>query len=221
MFQELYAQYNDNVTDRVLESISRKCSDIKILNISYCRGISTFSTWLGRLNRLNAFYVAAHDAFTDFDVRVLAEQNAERLRIFHAPACPQLTGEAVGALATFCHHLVDLNLGQCDSVKNEEVELLFNSCKDLETVDLRSAQITDALFENIQLFSDASTVLRHLRSLDISFCRGVTDTGLKALCDFLVAGGARKEPVTIFVHQTRVTRAVQGGIDCNSAKIQF
>lgn len=203
-----------------MESIATQCHDLRILNLSYCRGISKFSTWLDKLSRLRSFHVAANDVITDFDVRILAEQNATTLCSFHAPACPQVTGKSLLALAEFCTNLVDVNVGQCDAVANREVETLFNSCPKLENIDLRSTQTTDALFESIFEFSDVSKVLKRLQVLDISYCHGVTETGVSALSQFL-AKGRRKEPVAAYVHQTRVSRKILEHIDCNSIRIRF
>lgn len=107
----------------------------------------------------------------------LASVPGLELSLFHAQSCDQLTDSGVVDLARKQRKLTELDLGACSRVGDAALEAVCLNLSGLTCLNLRNCRsLTDA---GVSRLSE----LRHLKSLNLSQCEGVTADGVhEALC---------------------------------------
>jgi hypothetical protein len=85
----------------------------------------------------------------------------------HCCALEKVLNREVGL---FVKHLT------CGSSSRSAIQLITNYCLNCETLDLSNSNITDADLKNL-----ADKKFLHLKSLNLSYCNGITNQGLEHL----------------------------------------
>lgn len=210
-------QYNNQINDKVLSEICGRCKNLRSLNISYCRHLGVF-TPLSWLNNLREVFFAA-STVTDEDIEPMIKHG--NLETFHATSC-SIGDSSLALLAEYCINLVELSLNHCDSISSENVNLLLHNCHNLKCISLQGSDVDRTIFDDIEISTSKS--IGKLNVLDLSYCRRFDDSGILKLNDILHQRyllGHIINQITVYVHQTKVTKAVCCLIEPNLLSVQM
>lgn len=141
----------------LIQSLARGCPFIYTLNVSNC--------------------VLLRDAA----VQVIAEQLGPRqLRSLVLSGCNKITDLAVLSLCAHAVRLQNLELSDCDRISDISVLELASTitAQDLPGCSLASDQHAE---HHISEQTSSQGISRSIKSLDLSFCTRITDSGIKGL----------------------------------------
>lgn len=168
----------ENLTDASIRALSSYCSNLRSLNISFCKGISP-----------HAFSVKTPSCIlfpelAEIDLTRILNMNDEtvkqlttrcpKLESINLSSCEEVTEVGIDALAKNCNtRLLECNLSNCPHVDDSSVVHLANHCPNLRRVSLYNCHgVTDSAIEHL------ASMCKSLISLDLSSCEKVTDRSL-------------------------------------------
>lgn len=148
-------------------------------DLSGCNQITDFG--LEHLNRLRDLRVLNLDGcvfLTDKGIKKL-KPLAEKLEALSLAGLVQLTNAGLLEFVQSCQYLKLFNINNCGNITYELVYIVANTNTRLATLNISSTQISD------DGLSQLATVVskKHLTSLDLSFCRDITDFGIICLSE--------------------------------------
>nr|SVE74716.1 EOG090X05GA [Daphnia carinata] len=145
---------------------------------------------------------------TDIGIAHALTSDLPTLKRLNLSLCKQITDSSLSRLAQYCRQLQELDLGGCCNVTNAGLLLIAWGLKSLKSLNLRSCwHVSDLGIASLAgLGSDAegnlalehlglqdcqkltddalmhvSTGLKQLKSINLSFCLSISDSGLKYL----------------------------------------
>ena len=159
------------------ETIAIDCKNIRILNLSNCKWIST--SLLLPIIQNNPFIVVLDISgcyeLTNDILHKLAT-NCKSLKTLKLKDCHWVNGNAITDIGLNCSLLEDVNLGSCWEVSDDSAIDLITNCKNLKRLSLSKIYgITDRT-----LFALASNA-NNLEFLDVSGCWRITDYGIRSV----------------------------------------
>lgn len=148
----------------------------------------------------------AASTITDEDIDPMIKLG--QLEIFHVTSC-SIGETSVNAMIEHCPNLKELSLNQCDPIRSETINLLLQKCCNLQSLSLQGADLNSEIFDSLDYTGDS---LDKLTVLDLSYCRRFSETGILKLNEFLtqrrLVGGRFPKKITVYAHQTKVTKIV-------------
>lgn len=163
-------------TAHSFHTISNECKNIRILNLSDCKWIS--SPLLLPVIQSNPNIVVLDISgcyeLTNDILHKLAT-NCKSLKTLKLKDCHWVNGNAITDIGLNCPLLEDVNLGSCWEVSDDSAIDLIMNCHNLKRLSLSKIYgITDRT-----LFALASNA-RNLEYLDVSGCWRITDYGIRS-----------------------------------------
>lgn len=155
------------------------------INLSQCKHIvpSCVNDLVmhGTIENLDLSFVECigDEAFPLHDVSnsaIMSAMASRYLPIHELSLCQsRITDASLEYLSKTLRHITALKLQWCGGITDAGIELLVENCKGIKLLDLQSCNITDRSMIAI------STGCGALEELDVSWCVGVTNTGIDAL----------------------------------------
>lgn len=126
------------ITDEVIDSVSKSCSSLEELYLNHCFRISDKSLYSLATNKLRlvALDLSSCGKITDLGIKAVVEQ-CTTLKQTSLWYCTNVTNEAVRKLISQCNLLEDLNLRGCAKVSEAGLDQLIANCPQLINLDLR------------------------------------------------------------------------------------
>jgi hypothetical protein len=150
-----------------LESISRYCTNLRYIDISF---VESFR----RIHQLG-FHCLHLESIKSIGLTGCAAESFQRLfnrgislRRVNFKSCP-ITNDAVIACAYASRFLTEICLSDCSAVDDVGITRLLQLCRYIHKLELTSVSVSDASFV------DGRRSLKFLRYLSISGCRKLTD----------------------------------------------
>ncbi|XP_010520478.1 PREDICTED: EIN3-binding F-box protein 2-like [Tarenaya hassleriana] len=181
-------------------------STLKGLNIEGCQGINP-SKVLGNLKRfksLNSLSIAGLEGIDDDFVLGFLEACGSNLTTLVLSSCRELTDESTKGIGRYCPNLSALDVSFLDKLTDLSLQYIANGCSSLSTLKCCRNHFSD---EGVAAFLEVSgsslnvlslnnvrkvfvntvislaKVSKKLQSLDLSWCRNLTDEDLRlVLC---------------------------------------
>ncbi|KAF8564990.1 hypothetical protein P879_04757 [Paragonimus westermani] len=139
--------------------------------IELVRCASVCRTWLLIADRLltqdRLDLSGLSESLTDKYLTKIIRKSYIHLRQINLKHCTRLGPLGFHALAA-CVNLQDVNLSQCDEIRDESIQLLFSGCQLLLYLNLSYTSITDTA---IRYFTEKPTMLRFL---SLAYCLNLT-----------------------------------------------
>ncbi|KAM6293071.1 LOW QUALITY PROTEIN: F-box and leucine-rich repeat protein 13 [Porphyrio hochstetteri] len=156
------------VTDASVTEIPQRCHELTYLNPRYCEnvteagiralglmsslisidvsGTSVSDTGLGVLGwhgKIKELSISECKNISDTGIQEFCK-GIKDLEYFHVPYCPQLTDEAVKAMALHHHRLTSVNIAGCSKMTVASIQYLAAACQYLHFLDVLSCiHLTD------------------------------------------------------------------------------
>jgi Leucine Rich repeat len=171
---------NSVVTIESLRVLSRACSQLHLLDMSYCRQMGdSAAPHLAGFLALQTLKVAKWN-ITDEFLRVLFGDSCDgkRLSVLHLACCQQLTDVGMGHIARGTNsRLRALSVRSCRLVGDDGLDAVVRHCPFLQDVDVSYNDNLTA--DGVGLLGQ----LPHLRRVHAVQCRNVTDATAALLAD--------------------------------------
>ena len=198
---------NSQVGPQVVEVLGTHCaSSLQSLRLEDCdQFLPEWLPPLSRLHELHTLSLSGLCLLSDDALVTLLDGCAARLKTLSLRGCSLLGPEAIITAARLCPALTSLDLEGVELLTDAAALALAEGCPALQTLTLKGCvQLSDEAIEAISdgcrglcdvslnkipaLSDRAILALRthnasSLRTLDLSWCRGLTDHGLGALVD--------------------------------------
>lgn len=184
--------------------VKRGVKRIQILSLR--RSLRDVVTGLPNLESLN---LSGCFNVTDIGLGHAFVQDLPTITMLNLSLCKQITDSSLGRIARYLKHLRVLELGGCSNITSNGLLLCAWGLRKLNTLNLRSCrhisdqglfhlaglnpaaangslELEHLVLQDCQKLTDQalkhiSTGLTKLKSLNLSFCASITDTGLKFL----------------------------------------
>ena len=102
----------------------------------------------------------------------------ESLEVLSLAGIATITDEGLGYVGQYCRLLTSINVNNCAQVTSVGLFKVAKGCKRLVTILASTTQIDDNGIAKIS----ASLSKKYFDTMDISFCRDITDHGIGADC---------------------------------------
>jgi F-box/leucine-rich repeat protein 7 len=160
--------------------ISAGCSNLKRLNLGYCKHLTDRSMYhiaLHANDRLEALDITRCTTITDAGFAYWAYQPFPNLKKLKMSDCTFLSDKSIVAIASSAQNLEVLDLSFCCALTDVSIEVLCLGCPNLKYLDLSfcGSAISDSTLLAISIH------LRNLRTLVVKGCVRVTRAGVDAL----------------------------------------
>ena len=99
-------------------------------------------------------------------------RNLRNIQILDFSHCNSLYDGTLVLLASFCTRLTSLSLNHCNNVRGHDLSLIIDACSELKALSFSGTSLDDTSL--IQ----CNWKKVHLKELDISWCRNITEHGL-------------------------------------------
>ncbi|XP_071489660.1 uncharacterized protein [Diadema antillarum] len=168
-----------NLTDEGIISIARMQPTMKELTVVSCRsiGIPAIKAVTSKLVSLEKLVLNKLESIPQ-DTFELMTTNLNKLKHLSLANNLNLKGSQMlkGLQGATFSHLRSLNLQGCPQVDDDVITCICDAAPDLEVLNLSSSlAITDLSIQRI------SAQLHHLRRLDLSWCKRISDFGILGL----------------------------------------
>ncbi|XP_031488093.1 EIN3-binding F-box protein 2-like [Nymphaea colorata] len=192
------------VTDVGLSAIARGCPSLKVLSIWDVPSISDASLCeiAQGCHQLEKLDLSHCPMITDRGLVAIAE-NCPNLSSLTLESCPRVRNEGLQAIGRSCSNLQSVNINDCPLVGDQGVASLVACAAGLVKIRLQALNISDLSLAVIGHYAKSVTELsfmglqyvgergfwalgnarglKKLKSLAVSFCKGMTDSGLEAI----------------------------------------
>jgi len=165
---------NSNISDRGVRYFATRSPDLSDINLASCPisdlSLSLIAQFCKKVEVLN---LSGCDKITNYGVQIVAQEMKSLLRELNLNDCRNVNGKALEYLKFYCDGLTRLMLRDTGVTGDEIVQLC--DVLSLTELNLHGLPITD---DHLRLISSSQP---SLEILDISFCRDVTEEGIKCL----------------------------------------
>eukprot|EP00698_Gefionella_okellyi_P002741 TRINITY_DN12608_c0_g1_i1.p1 TRINITY_DN12608_c0_g1~~TRINITY_DN12608_c0_g1_i1.p1 ORF type:complete len:272 (-),score=23.65 TRINITY_DN12608_c0_g1_i1:148-963(-) len=150
--QELYASFQELITDAALISLGENCHDLRVVDVHYCRlitdnGIQRLMEGAQHLRSLRI----SQNKLGDASLRAIACHGSE-ISVLDISGLEQITDSGIEALARGCPALEVLDLHRCAQLTVASAEALVQHCKRLREVNLSGLpQLCKAFGEGVTI----------------------------------------------------------------------
>lgn len=168
------------ITGQIVTYLNKMCRQLQHLNLAQCKQIENPSIKHvfehKQLKYLNLRFVNTLDdsvfslLMQNMDPREGVSCPLERLDV----GSSRITDNTMGRMSSLSK-LIDIKLPWCQLITDVGINSLASNCPLLQSVDIKSCQITDAALAAVV------TKCVHLKNLDVSWCNFITDAGLQSL----------------------------------------
>ncbi|MFS7996097.1 putative leucine-rich repeat domain superfamily [Helianthus anomalus] len=168
-------KHKPQLVDNGVETIANSCHDLEDLDLSKSFKLSDWSLYAlahgcQKLIKLN---ISGCSSFSDNALAYLSSY-CRQLKVLNLCGCVKAAPDkALKAIRYNCSQLQPLNLGWYEEVGDAGVTSLEYGCHDLHALDLCGCVL-------IIECDSRSKQLAHLRSLDLYYCRNITDRAMYA-----------------------------------------
>ncbi|PRP87161.1 hypothetical protein PROFUN_01423 [Planoprotostelium fungivorum] len=166
------------VTDESIQNITELCSDLRILDLSWCSRITNQSAQtIGdkKYPNLFALNLWGCTALTDGGLSHLC-RNLPKLSSLTLSECTGLTDQSIISIIAMAANVTSLNLWGCQSLSPASIQLLLRHSPKMQTLGLSyCSQINDAALEGI------SQKVSQLKAIQFEQCNGVTNKTIASM----------------------------------------
>jgi len=177
------------ITGEIISTLNKNFKRLKYLNLSQCKNVkSPKIQHIFDHNQLQSLNLAFIDDISDEAFLLLPEPHAfsqQQLQaLCHHSDSPlqkinlgksRITDVSIVRMSHMARRLVEIRLQWCNGITDAGIHALVQNCRRLRLIDLKSCSITDESLASIALLSE------ELQSLDLSWCLGLSDEGVKKL----------------------------------------
>lgn len=139
--------------------------------------MSKLATSGGSLMRFDG---GGHQDVEDGMIKAIAQSCEGKLEILILDDCLQLTGAFLERVATCCPRLSHLSLNNCANVSDQSIQAFLFESKSVGDGVLECLELAGVDFGSLSAQA-LSMRGRHLQSLVLDGCRGLTDAGLRSI----------------------------------------
>nr|XP_009941899.1 PREDICTED: LOW QUALITY PROTEIN: F-box/LRR-repeat protein 13 [Opisthocomus hoazin] len=182
-----------HVTDASVTEIAQRCHELTYLNLRHCENVTDAGIEaLGSMSSLISIDISG-TSISDMGLRALGHhgkikelsvsecknisdtgiqefcKGTKHLEYFHASCCPQLTDEAVKAVAFHCHRLTSASIAGCPKMTDTCIQYLAAACHYLHFLDVSGCiHLTDKALKYLW------KGCKQLQILKMLYCRNIT-----------------------------------------------
>lgn len=201
---------------RSVESINILDTDVVVLaaylvlsigfDLSGCRLITNLSlSYITRVKALKILNLDGCILIDDKGLKALVVA-ADRIEVLVLANLPLITDQGLEAIGTACHRLKILNVSKCPQISYESLAKITPLNRRLNTLAASATLISDAGLSHIC----GGFTAKEMTSLDVSFCREITDFSIITLAD--------QCPNLKFLNLTGLSRITDEGMRAICAK---
>uniref|UniRef100_A0A7S3QLR1 F-box/LRR-repeat protein 15-like leucin rich repeat domain-containing protein n=1 Tax=Dunaliella tertiolecta TaxID=3047 RepID=A0A7S3QLR1_DUNTE len=203
--QQLSLPQASRLTGAMLDGVEALAPSLRLLNLTECRGIGStqLAQMLPKLTSLERLVLDGINPESGDEI-VTAAASIPPLRALSVSMCTSVTDASISALAAQKPDLQELKLDWCSKVSDAGILALAEGCKGLQLLSVRRCvRLSDGALSavarcgklqhlavsNVHAFGPfsmaalAACCAESLETLDISFCRAVTDAAFGLVAD--------------------------------------
>eukprot|EP01117_Protostelium_nocturnum_P014419 TRINITY_DN5483_c0_g1_i1.p1 TRINITY_DN5483_c0_g1~~TRINITY_DN5483_c0_g1_i1.p1 ORF type:complete len:662 (-),score=186.84 TRINITY_DN5483_c0_g1_i1:29-2014(-) len=166
------------ITDESVRMITQICSDLRILDLSWCNKLTDLSSIYiaeKKYSNLFALNVWGWNKLTDVGVQNFCK-SLPKLSSLTISECNGITDQSIISIIAMSPLVSSLNLWGCTSLSPASIQLLLRHTSAIQSLGLSFChQINDSALQGL------ATKLPSLKSLQFESCRNLTDETLKTL----------------------------------------
>ncbi|KAK9768383.1 hypothetical protein K7432_001043 [Basidiobolus ranarum] len=148
-----------HIKDSFMQAATSVCSNIIKIDLTNCYKLSdaTVSAVSSHCKNLKSFSIAGCASISDSALSTLA-QGCPKLQELSVKLC-YIDGSSLTPIINGCPELTSLNLSHCQSISRQNLESVFDTGREFESLQLEYCQVTRSVVQKIALHSSR---LRHL-----------------------------------------------------------
>lgn len=173
--KHLSLQQNIGFVDADIEGFASSWSSLESLNLNGCKGITDISLEIigSNCKNLNKLSISGCFKISDYGIKKLLNSNI-RITDLNVSACIQLTDESM-KIFSLTPKIKSLSIARCNKCITKNGINYLKQCYTLTSLTLTFLEIND------DIIAEICESLKHLEKLVISWCKGITDWGLREI----------------------------------------
>jgi len=164
-----------NISDLGIRFLVQRCPKLKHITLKACHSITNTSLSLiaQHCQHVSSLNFAECSNITDYGVQIIAQQSKTNLSLLDLNDCPGITDQIFQYLCFYCPNLKQLRIRGTHISADGILHMV--STLALTELNVHGLEISDDMLRHIGYHQ------KKLQILDISFCHGVTATGIRTL----------------------------------------